>query len=287
MPHIHYRTQNADAVGAAAAAVQNIATFETSDKATDLIACVVQKANSGVRTTAESTQGKFIINAGKLLPDLMTIQSGMADGGGPATQSQGLVEYPKWVPIKVVDTARVGVKKQKVIMGFDACVPDPTAVFCAQGSIVYAEGNYPRDVLENVDTLATRIKWSDTTTEPDLGNAVMEVFPDTITVPGWVEEIVAIGITISPDAILTTAQHHVGYIEISGTIPGLYPMQIPIPSIHAALAGTVVGGCVVCEEFILPMYIKHTSKHDATLTFTAYLNAITSLTAVTVNLYGR
>ena len=286
MPHIHYRTDNQDAVGAAATAIQPVATLQTSDVATDLIAFTIQKANSGVRTTIDSNQGQFIINPQKLAPDLLTIMSPVADGGGMITQMQGFVEYPKWIPFQVVDTS-LGVKKKNIIFQYDSVIPDPTAVFCAQVSIVYAEGAYPADVLENVEDLATRCSWSDTTTEPDLGNAVFEEFPDTITVPGWVKEIVAIGITISPTIALTTAQHHVGYVTITGTIPGLDPMQIPMPSIHAALAGAVIGEGVVCEEKILPMYIKHESKSDSTLTFTANINAITSLTAVTVNLYGR
>ena len=284
MPHVHYLTEFEDGVGAAAGALQPLATLRTSSKATDLCAFVLGKANSGVRTTAESHQGQFLINTGDLSENILKIQSSMGDGGGPVTQSQGLVEYPKWVPFK---PRKSDVSNKPIIFQYDTTIPDSTAVYCAQASIVFAEGTYPTDVMTNVETLQTPITWADSVTEPDIGNAVQEVFPDTITVPGWVKEIVAIGITYTADAILTTAQHWVGYVEITGTIPGLFPMQIPLPTIHGALAGVVVGGCVVCHEYILPMYIEHKSEYPATLTFTANIEAIHSLGQIEITLYGR
>ena len=284
MPHLHYRTIATDLVGSANGAVETIGTIETSSLATDICAFVLGKANSGVRTAAETFQGEFIINPGELSKDLLTIQSGVADGGGPATQIQGFVEYPKWVPYKPTTTESVA--KKQIIFQYDSTI-EGTAEHCAQVSVVYAEGPYPTDVMQNVEDLVTPITWAGSTTEPDAGNAVLEAFPDTIVVPGWVDEIVAVGITISPDAILTTAQHWVSYVEITGTIEGLDPMQIPISTIHAALAGTCVVKGVICNEYILPMYIDIKSSYPKTLYFTYNTDAIHSLGAVTVTLYGR
>lgn len=286
MPHIHYETEMTDAVGTTALALEPVATLRTSAAATDLIAFVTEGPSTGVRTADEATDGEFVVNAQTLAKDLLRFQKGASDGGGPAANIQSYVEYPKWFPF--LPDHKV-VKDKSIIFQYDAVVPEPTAEVCALACLVYSEGTYPKDVISNVGILGltTRHKWSESTTEPDLGNAVAEAFPDDITVPGWVKEITAIGIKVSLDAAPTAGEHLCGYVEIGGTIPGTYPMKVPMPAIGASL-GAPVGNGIWCYEFILPMWIEHTSEADATLTFTGVIDQVlTATAAVEVTLYGR
>lgn len=283
MPHVHYRTINADAVGTTALALEDIGDIMTSTDCTDVPGFFLVKADTTSLTAAESLQGEFIINPRTLGHDTLRIMSGLASGGAPAA-IQGHFEYPKWVPFLPTAT---DVADKKFTFQYDCVVPEPTSEVCAQATVVFAEGNYPTEVFKNVKNLSTRISWSDSASDDVCGTALAMAFPETITVPGWVKEIVAIGITITPDAVSTATEHLIGYLEIGGTISGLYPMQIPLPGFHAS-TGVVVGQSDVCREFIMPMYIQHIGGADSVLNFTTVVQQVTSgAYAITVTLYGR
>lgn len=283
MPHIHYRTENADAVGTTALALEEIGDIYSSADASDILGFVLVKADTTSLTAAESLQGEFVINPRTTAPDTLRIMSSLASGGAPAA-IQGHFEYPKFVPFKSITN---DVADKQFTFQYDAVVPEPTSEVCAQATLVYSEGSFPVDVIKNIRHMATRISWADSASDDICATAVAMPFPDTMTVPGWVSEIVAVGITITPDAVTTATEHLVGYLEIGGTIPGLYPMQIPLPAFHAS-TGVVVGQSDVCYEYILPMYIDHKGNADSVLNFTTVVQQVTSgAYAITVTLYGR
>ena len=250
MPHIHYKSESEDTVGTTALAIEPIGDVLTSSEATDLLGFYLVKADTTAITATEALQGEFIINARTLAPDTLRIMSGSAYGGAPAA-IQGYFEYPKWVPFlpHVKEVA-----DKRITFSYDVVVPEPTSEVCAQGTIVFAEGGYPVDVMKNIRTLRTRVSWADSVTDDITATAAAMAFPETMTLPGWVKEIVAIGITIYPDAVTTAGEHLVGYLQIGSTIPGMYPMEIPLPAFHAS-TGVVVGAADVCREYIMPMYI--------------------------------
>jgi len=283
MPHIHYRTIHADAVGTTALALEAIGDILTSADCTDVNGFCLVKADTTSLTAAEALQGEFIINPRTLGNDTLRIMSPSGAGGAPAA-IQGYYEYPKFVPFlpKIKDTA-----DKKFTFQYDAVVPEPTSEVCAQASLVFAEGSYPVDVLKNVRNLATRISWAGSVTDDICATALAMAFPETMTIPGWVNEIVAVGVTIVPDIALTATEHMVGYVEIGGTIPGLYPMQIPLPAMHAS-TGVVVGAAYVCYEYVLPMYIQNIGNADQVLNFTTVVQQVTSgAYSIEVTLYGR
>ena len=213
MPHIHYRTENADGVGTTALALELIGDIYSSADATDILGFCFVKADTTGLDPGESLQGEFIVNPRTTAPDTLRIMSSLASGGAPAA-IQGHFEYPKLVPFKSITT---DVADKQFTFQYDAVVPEPTSEVCAQATLVYAEGSYPVDVMKNIRHMATRISWADSASDDICATEVAMPFPDTMTVPGWVNEIVAIGITITPDDVSTATEHMVGYLEIGGT----------------------------------------------------------------------
>ena len=283
MPHIHYRTISADTVGSTALAIEDIGDIATSSITDDILGFALVKADTTSLTAAESLQGEFLINPRSCGYDVLRMQSGLASGGAPAA-IRGHYEYPKIVPFKSVDP---NVKDKTFTFQYDAVVPEPTSEVCAQASLIFAEGNYPPDVMKNVRTLKTRISWAGSASDPTAGTDLAMAFPETITVPGWVKQIVAMGITITPTAATTAAEHLIGFVRVGGTISGLYPMEVPLPGFHAS-TGVLVGESDVCREFIMPMFIDHNSGADSILNFTTVVQqVVTAAYAITVTLYGR
>ena len=77
-----------------------------------------------------------------------------------------------------------------------------------------------------------------------------------------------------------------GWVEISGTIPNLYPMQVPIPARGASL-GAPVSQAVNNNTYVYPLHIPHLANANSTLTFTINLDAVTTgVSIVGVTLFG-
>lgn len=283
MPHIHYRTVKKDALGTTSGTLETVGDITTSADATDVIAFCAVAANTATRTASEATTGEFIVNARSLANETFNFMKSAADGGAPATNIAEFVENVKFFPFLPLKTS---MGNRKITFQYDAATPEPTAEMAAQCSVVFAEGGYPADVLQNNGRLMTRHAWSDSATCELTASTTSEAFDTEITVPAWVKEITAISITAVPDAAGTAGEHFIGTVDITGTISGLYPMQVPCPGVHASL-GTPVGSGTICHENILPMYIQCPNA-DATLTLTMnLLTAMTGIYQIEVTLYGR
>ena len=285
MPHMHYRTILKTATGTAAGTLESIGDIITSADATDVPAIVVNAVNNGTTTTAEAVAAEQIINFRTLAPDTIRINVGHAIGGGPSTNIQAAISYPKWMSFLPLSS---NVADKKITFQADISI-ESTAETSSSSSVVFVEGEYDEDVVMNkgLNNVHTRTNWADSAGVNAIGTAVSLAFDETITVPGWVDEIVAIGILVAPDAVFTHTEELLGYIEIGGTIPGLYPMEIPFPAQCSGI-GTPVGSAVVCHEWILPLFIKHSSAADATLNLTGKLLTVTTgANHINVTLYGR
>jgi len=288
MPNIlHYDTINKDAVGSTAGSVETVGTLKSSAEATDIVAFLLQAASTGTMTTGEALSGKFILEPGSLAYDNLEVNIGRGIGGAPATNEGQLTDYGLYLPFMPV-IKQVGNKQ--VIVKFDALNPEPTSEMCAQASMLFTEGSIDYSVLDNrgigIEGLKTRIRWSGVATEPDVGDAASEAFPESITVPSWVKKIVAIGLQYNSDAVPTAGEHLVGYVELTGTIPGLYPMRVPFPAAWATLGTTAEMPDMGGLQVILPMYIENPGV-DSTVNLTAHINnTLSGVGQLVVTLYG-
>ncbi len=142
--------------------------------------------------------------------------------------------------------------------------------------------------MGNVGQLRTRQRWSDTDNENITSGATSEQFTNSMNIPNWVKELVAIGITIQIDAAQQADEHIIGYLDFSsgGSLPNMTPTRVPIAALHAA-DGTAVGGGVVSREVILPFYCLLPSA-DVTVRPTLVLDeGYTGVLNVSYTLYGR
>ena len=288
---IHYRTEMTDAVGTTAAAVEAIATITTDADTKDVLGFFLDAVSTGAMTTAEAQAGQFIINAREMANGLLEAQASTGTGGCVVTNIGPVMSYGQFIPFKSI-IADVGNKP--VDFSFDCLIPEPTTEFCALASLVFADAAYPLDVVQNNGLahnggLKTRCNWWQTAVDDASGTVLNMAFPAAqfITVPGYVKEIVAIGIQVNPDAVPTAGEHQVSYIEISGTIPNLYPMQVPTPSAFPTLGAPAAHKASECYQRILPMHIPCPGV-DSTLYFNLVMDTVTSgALAPVVTLYGR
>ena len=284
MARLRYDTVYKGEVGSTAGTEEQIGQLTLNPDATDLVGLLMAKAEENP-TGAEAVQGNFIWKMGSLAFDDLTIQAGTSVGGRPATNSMAFFEEPKFVPFASVN-ANVGNKR--ITVNFDLQSPDASSEMAALASVAYSEGSIPADVLSNIGQLRTRQRWSDTDNENITSGATSEQFTNSMNIPNWVKELVAIGITIQIDAAQQADEHIIGYLDFSsgGSLPNMTPTRVPIAALHAA-DGTAVGGGVVSKEVILPFYALLPSA-DVTVRPTLVLDeGYTGVLNVSYTLYGR
>jgi hypothetical protein len=282
MPHIHFDLVDADAVGATTGSPQTIGTVTTSADCTDILAVFGQSVSTGTRTTAEALQGLFILNPQGVLPEQITWQDRHAGGGGQATNLQGYMNRGSIVPL-MPKTSNLA--NRSMVFSFDTAI-ESTSEYWAQAGVMYAEGGYPVEVMQNRDKVATRISWSGHFGNAAVGTALSEAFTNTLRIPSWVSEIVAIEINVMTDAVVTAAEHLGGYVEFAGTLPSTFPMKYPIPARGASL-GTAADGDIESYSSIYPAYWR-LPPVDLTITGTLIVDAVsTGENNVSVTLYGR
>ena len=263
---------------------ENVGNLTTNPEASDLVFLMTNYVNQGTRTAAEGTDGKFIWKLGSLAFDDFKFMRGEAEGGAPATNIESYVSYPKAVPFA---SQNPNVGNKKISVNYDAIGDGTTSEVSALASIVYAEGNVPADVLGNVGQLKTRVRWNDTDNQT-IDNVVSQQFSSALNIPNWVNELVAIGVTITLDEAPVAGGDFLAYLDFSsgGSLPNLTPTRIPIPALNASL-GTPVGGSVICREHILPYYAK---LPNADVTVKPTINVLTAYNGeinVSYTLYGR
>ncbi len=282
MPHIHYDQVMADTVTGTQGALTEVGTITTSADATDVLGFWVQGAKTGTSTAAEGTQVFYSINARSLLPEIITAQDSWTTAGLAATNHEASLSYGKFMPIM---PNNVVLGNRRITCSADQGI-EATVDHAAQFGVMFAEGAYPTDAMRNRDKIMTRFRWSGTFNDEDIGNATSEAFANSLTIPGWLKEIVAIEINYTHDGVATAAEHRLGHVEFSGTIPGLFPMQYPFPAIGGGL-GTAVSGQPSNRSIIMPAYIKLPGV-DSTLNATGVIQAVlTGVGVLQVTIYAR
>ena len=289
---LHYRTDTQDGVGTTAAAVEAIATLTTDADCVDVLGFFMDAVSTGAMTTGEALSGQFIINAREMANGLLEIQIPTGTGGCVVTNIGPVMSYGMVYPFKSIIS---DVGNKPVDFSYDALIPEPTSEMCAITSLMFHDGHgfKPEVMLNNGlahnGGLRTRCNWTQTAVDDASGTVLNMAFPAAqyITVPGYVKEIVAIGIQVNPDAAVTAGEHQVSYISISGTIPNLYPMQVPTPSAFPTLGAPAAHKAQECYQRILPMHIPCPGV-DSTLYFNLVMDTVTSgALAPVVTLYGR
>lgn len=287
MARIRYTTCNADTLCTTNLSEETIGTNTLTSEATDILGFYITSGSTGTTTAGEAIQNKFIIKPGSLAPEDIEVYGGTAYGGGPATNIMSVVDMPKWIPF--APTAGLSLSNKKITCKIDSVLPEPTAEAFAQFTVVYSEGTIPNiaDIMSNVGRIRSRVRWIGCTADHDVGaTAGGDAFPGTITVPGWVSEIVGMTITLGMDAAGTAGEHVGGYITVDSTAGDMGDIQVPFPTIGAPL-GTTVGGQDVCPEFACPLYVD-LPDNDVTFKFNTNLHqALSDKVVIAVSIYGR
>jgi len=284
MARLRYDSIYAADLGTTEGTEESIGSLTSNPEATDIVMLMTNYVNQGTRTAAEGTDGKFIWKMGSLAFDDLKFNRGSAEGGAPSTNIASFVSHPKAVPFASVNP---NVGNKKINVSYDAIGDGTTSEVSALAAIAYAEGSVPADILGNVGQLRTRVRWNDTDNQT-IDNVVSQQFSNSLNIPNWVNELVAIGITITLDEPQVAGDSFLAYLDFSsgGSLPNMTPTRVPMPSLHASL-GTPVGGSVVCEEKILPFYAK---LPNADVTVKPTINVLTAYNGeinVTYTLYGR
>ena len=284
MARLRYDSVFEDNLGTTEGTEESIGSLTSNPEATDIVMLMTNYINEGPRTATEGTDGKFIWKMGSLAFDDLKFMRGSAEGGAPATNIESFVSYPKAVPFASVNP---NVGNKKISVSYDAIGDGTTSEVSALAAIAYAEGSVPADILGNVGQLRTRVRWNDSDNQT-VDNVVSQQFSNSMNIPNWVNELVAIGITITLDEAPVAGDGFLAYLDFSsgGSLPNMTPTRVPMPALNASL-GTPVGGAVVCEEKILPFYAK---LPNADVTVKPTINVLTAYNGeinVTYTLYGR
>jgi len=178
------------------------------------------------------------------------------------------------------------VGNKKINVSYEQLAAATADVSCL-ASIAYSEGSVPADVLGNLYRLQTRVRWNGSDTQ-SIDNTPTQQFSNSLNIPNWVNEIVAIGITIGADDTLDADKHFVGYLDFSsgGSLPNMTPTRIPLPTIGNQL-GTPVGAGLVSKEVIMPLYIKLPNADVTVKPSIVVQEAYDCPVFVTYTLYGR
>ena len=283
MARLRYDTILAADVGTDVNVEESIGSLTTNPEATDLVGLIVNKANSTGIVAGEGVIGKYIWKLGSLAFDNLEFQDGEVASGAPATNAQTHVANPKFVPFASVNP---NVGNKKINVSYEQLAAATADVSCL-ASIAYAEGSVPADVLGNLYRLQTRVRWNGSDTE-SIDNTPTQQFSNSLNIPNWVNEIVAIGITIGADDTLDADKHFVGYLDFSsgGSLPNMTPTRIPLPTIGNQL-GTPVGAGLVSKEVIMPLYIKLPNADVTVKPSIVVQEAYDCPVFVTYTLYGR
>lgn len=283
-PRIHYYQANADALCTTNLAEETIGTVKTNSECTDILGFYLSNADTTGLTAAQAEQVKFIIKPASIAPEDLEVMGGTALGGGKATHNAAYWTHPKWLPFS--PTGGLSLKNRNIVGKIDSVLPEPTSEQWASITMVYADGAYPADVLQNVGAVRTRTRWSGTAYEHDNGASTSDPFPVTITVPSWVKEITAMSTTVAYMAVPSAAEHFGGYLEVTSTAGNIEPLEVPLPT-GTACTGTLPEGAVRCDEFVCPQWIPLPDA-DVTFSFRTHIQQVLSGKAqIAVTLYGR
>lgn len=280
---IKIRTVQKAAVGTATGAPEALPTITTIADASDILGFTMVNTGAAVKA-GEAFTGTFNINWGGMSNYNWRVPAKKGFGGGPATNIEATVINPEFVPFLPIGNKFKGVD---VICSYEAEEPDPTEDCDAMFSLWMAdEGGYKKEVMQNINRIATRPKLIKTCTEDVSGTDAAKVFGESITIPGDMTEVVAIMTTIQLDAAPTAGEEFLGYLDWKTTCPNSSPLETPLPGLHACL-GTPIGGSVVSEASILPLYTPLPGR-QTTWTPTAILQSVTTgAVAITTALVCR
>ena len=284
MPMLHYQRVGADTLGTTAATRETIGTITIPSNATNVWAIIAQRGSTATTTADEGCVADFFVQPNSIGLAEFSFASAQPTGGGAATNEAGVYDPGTYVPFRALSTCA----NEQVTFSYEAPFA-MTQEDYGQAFLLTSNGGIDATVLdqrgEGLSALKKWCDWSVTAWDADIYDSTSEVMAETITVPASVGLIHAAMVTVVPTDNLTAGEHFAGYITLTGTIPNLSPMDIPLPLIGASL-GTHVDWCPGMKSYIYPMYIPGTGKNE---TITATVNLAATCTAefvVGLTLFG-
>ena len=222
-----------------------------------------------VFTTAQGNGGDQLqISSSSLGITSQILQVGPYNTSGPATNSSGQSNVVDVIPFEALikpkgneqitfslasgDTITTG---HAGILGVMYCQDLPPTYWCNRFPVPVAfRGGYVSEA-QQLTTTATALT--------------------AISIPSWVNEIVACRAIVLKSGAITTAQYEQGYFSLLSTIPDIAPMKIPTNSDGAAL-GTPVGTGMYHDSMpYIPIYFLNPGGTQ-TITPTINLTAAVS-----------
>jgi len=291
-----YLTVATDLVGTSVDVGEKITDIVTPSDSEDVLALINLDVSTGVATTAEAVQSRTLWKLRTLANEDIALPNPGSYGGGAATNMGPLVipahaGLTRFIPLAQPGTgggAGEGAFGNKKITATNELTIEGTQDLAVQASVVTVNSSdMPADIMNNVGRKDSPIGWSESVQEDDI-KATTQIFASSITIPGWINHIKFIHIQLGLDALMTDSEMALGFLSLSGTIPGVAGfMEIPFSSIGGEL-GTNVSDKTLDLGTILPCYIDmSTITADATLKFTSnMLVAMTGALSVQVTVFA-
>jgi len=277
---LHYYRNGADTVGTTTGAAEAIGTYQIPSKADGFYGWIFQDASTGTTTTAEGTQGIFIVSSPEITGGPQEFLAGSGSMEGAGTNESSTYDPGIFIPWISRLPGPDGFRNSILTYTYDTAIEMTQENYAQVFTLWSSQGTVPPAAFRNrgypLSGVNTFLKYAQVASDVDIGDVVIEIMAETITLPTAAKRIVAVAVSLKSDAIGTDGEHFAGYIDMSSTLLGIEPMHLPMPCSCAGI-GTAVdwpdGGMVT---YIYPMYLDLTGKAAETFTFTCRLAATTS-----------
>ena len=282
---LHYYRNGADTLGTTTGAEETIGTYQIPSKATAFYGWIFQDTSTATTTTAEGTQGKFIVNSPEITGGAQTFLAGSGSMAGGGTNESSTYDPGIFIPFLPLH----GFKNSTITYTYDTCNEMTQENYAQVFTLWSSDGAVPLELFKNrgypLDGLNTFVRYGRVASDIDIYDNAREDLAETITLPSSARRVVAAIVSIKSDAIETDGEHFAGYLDTTATLLGISPMHIPLP-LGCAGIGTAVewpdGGMI---SYIYPMCIDLTGTAAETFTFTAILDTVvTAAYVVSINL---
>lgn len=285
MVNLHYFRNGADTVGSTVGAIEAIGTYQVPSKSTAFHGWWFMDTSSSTTTTAEGTNGKFLVDSPDITHGTQTFLAGAGTGEGAGTNESSTYD-PGYM---VLYQPKGNFKNATLTYSYDIVNEMTQENYASVFTMWSSDGVTPDAIFRNrghpTSGLNTIIKHSRVASDIDIYDNAIEVMAETITLPSDARRVVAMMVCVKSDAIPTDGEHFAGHIAVTATLTGIEPMHIPLPHAGNAIGTQVDWPDQGNSNWIYPMCIDLTGSASETFTFTVNLAAVvTAAYVVSVNL---
>ena len=223
MVNLHYFRNGADTVGTTTGAIETIGTYQVPSKATAFHGWWFMDTSTGTTTTAEATQGIFLVDSPDITRGTQTFLAGAGTGEGPGTNESSTFD-PGFM---VLYDSKGTFKNSTLTFQYDTAIEMTQENYASVFTMWSSDGVTPNEIFRNrghpTTGLNTIIKHARVASDNDIYDKTSEVFAETITLPSDARRVIGIVVSVKSDAIPTDGEHLAGHIAITATLTGIEP----------------------------------------------------------------